>query len=150
MRHFLLLIAIFLGLNFTSSAQTLQLGAKAPDIKIKEWINGKPNLKKAHLVEFFHTASKPTKTHIQTLNNIAKKHKDHLSVIFLTKEDKQKLIDVLGENSDFYLAVDAAGKTFQNYDIQFVPFCVLIDQRGKMLWFGNPNSLTDKLISQYL
>ena len=42
------------------------------------------------------------------------------------------------------MALDDEGKTFDAYGVKFVPFSVLLDAKGRVLWFGNSSRLTSQ------
>lgn len=143
-----LTVFCFLALGY-ASAQKLVIGEKAPEIKVKEWIADKPaDENNARLVEFFHSGNKQCVTRLKELDRIAKKFKK-LNVIVVSKESAEKVSGILAPGSQsYYPALDDAGKTFENFGVQFVPFGVLIDKKGKVVWFGNPSSLSDDEIGE--
>lgn len=150
MKHFIYLIALFTSLSLNLSAQTLQIGSKAPELKIKEWHGGKIDNKKPILLEFFHSASPPSVKHLAHLHHFATKYKDKINFVLISKQDKSQIFPLTGENSEFIIALDNQEKTFNNFGVKFVPFSVLISDKGRILWFGNSNSFSEKVINEYL
>lgn len=131
-------------------AQTLSVGSKAPELKIKQWTNGELPSNKPYLLEFFHSASTPSVEQLSKLNQIANKHKKDLVVVVLTKNNQDDVTPIIGAGSAFKIALDDNAKTFTNYGVKYVPFSVLISAKGSVLWFGNSNTLTDQAILEYI
>lgn len=151
MKRLLLVLAIF-GVSISQTiAQKLIIGERAPELKVKEWISSKSADSGARLVEFFFSSSKPSVDRLTVVNGLAKKYAGRLSVIVIAKEPKEKVEGILNPSSNSYLvAMDDAGKTFDSYGIQFVPFSVIIDSKGRIAWFGNSTSLTEETINKHL
>ena len=136
----------------TAHAQKLIIGERAPELKIKEWLSKTPSEENApRLVEFFHSASKPSADRIPTLNELARKYKGKLLVVVIAREPREKVAPLLtGENALFHAGLDDSGKTFAAYNIRYLPFSVLIDAKGRTRWFGNSVHLTEEIINQNL
>lgn len=149
-----LITLIVLTIVATSSlwAQKLVIGERAPELKVKEWVDKKPTVEsQAKLIEFFYSASKPSIDRLRILDELSEKYKTKLLVIIIAKEDREKIVQVVNPGSrKFYTALDDAGKSFSSYGVQFVPFSVIVDARGKVLWMGNSASLSDEVINNVL
>lgn len=151
MKKFVVLTLVAFTTVFALNAQKLVIGEKAPDIKVKEWLSEKPADDKAKLVEFFHTSSKQCSSRLSVLNSTAKKYSGKLSVVLIAKEPADKIRPAVSPaNKNFATGIDDGSKTFDNYGAQFVPFSVLIDKKGRVVWFGNPSSLSDDTIEKAL
>lgn len=152
MKKFVILTLLSFTTVLALKAQKLVIGEKAPDLKVKEWLSEKPSGgNQAELIEFFHTSSKQCSSRLAILNATAQKYAGKLTVILVAKEPADKIRPAVSPgNKKFATAIDDAGKTFENYGVQFVPFSVLVDKKGKVVWFGNPSSLTDDTISKAL
>lgn len=152
MKKIVLLILLSFTAVFALKAQKLVIGEKAPDLRIKEWLSDKKAADNTvKLVEFFHTSSKQCSSRLNGLNSLAKKYPGQLSVVLVAKESVDKIRPIVTPaNKEFAIGIDDAGKTFDHYGVQFVPFSVLIDKKGRVVWFGNPASLTDDTIEKAL
>ncbi len=151
MKTYFLVLLFSTALSLSASAQRLMIGEKAPELKISEWLNGKPELgKKVYIIEFAHTTSPPSMSRLDELNNLAKS-KPNINVILLFKESKdivQKHTKQI--NHKFFVALDNEGKTFSTYGVNFVPFSIVLDKKGHAIWFGNSDQLNDKIINDAL
>lgn len=130
------------------SAQKLVIGEKAPELKVAEWLSGEPSTEgKALLIEFFHTSSKPSVARLETLDSLANRYSDRLNVAVVSKEAKERVEEILQPGSRaYYPALDDAGRTFESFGVSFVPFGVLVDKKGRVVWFGNPSSLDEETL----
>lgn len=133
-------------------AQKLVTGEKAPDVKVSEWLWGAPaDDNKAMLIEFFHSGSRQCVDRIGNIETVALKYKGKLNVVLLAKEPAEGVRGKLAMQSGAYFAaIDEGGRTFEAFGVKFVPFCVLIDHKGRVLWSGNPSSLDSEEIGRLI
>lgn len=148
----LLLFVCLLGMVFTAAATSkFAIGDRAPELRIKEYLTGGPkadNLPK--LIEFFHSASAPSLERLPALSDLAGQYKGKLNVIVISRESSDALRRAVGDNPSFFAAVDDGGKTFAAYDVQYVPFAVIVDSKGRIVWLGNPGTLSVEELQKYL
>jgi thiol-disulfide isomerase/thioredoxin len=78
--------------------------------------------------------------------------KEDLSIIFLTNENEkvvQKFIDKY--NPKLTIALDDENQTFNYYQVnRSLPYSVLLDQRGRILWKGHPADLSHNMIVRFV
>ena len=132
-------------------AQKLTVGSKAPELKIRGWVGEKPRTEEgAMFVEFFYSASKQCVENLDRLDALARTTPS-VTFVVMTKEGAEKIgtIEALQERA-FFVALDDGGKSFAAFDVNYVPFGVLLDRRGRVLWHGNSTELNEKLIKQYV
>lgn len=151
MKRFILSIILVLFAANGLIAQNIVIGERAPDLKVKEWLGPKPAEGLPRLIEFFYSSSAPSLDRLAPLDKLATKYASKMSVVLIAKESREKIMEVVKPSTrKFSTALDDAGKSFSSYGVQFVPFSVLVDSRGKVLWMGNSASLTDQEIEKYL
>ena len=140
------------GGNLHAQSPKLIVGERAPELKILEWLTAPPAAGgTTRLVEFFHSSSRPSVDRLAVLDALAKKYAGRVTVVVIAREPKDKIAPFFGAQPHaFSIALDDGGKTFTAYNVQFVPFSVVIDGRGKLRWFGNPSDLTDAIIENNL
>ncbi len=134
-------------------AQRLLIGEKIPEIRISDWYGGRSpsDLKRATLLYFFHSSSEQCRTDIQELENLTARYADRMNVVVVTKEGPDKIGSILGEGDHGpYVAFDREGKIFTAFSVRFVPFCVLCDNRSRLVWTGNLTSLNGEAIEKSL
>lgn len=127
-------------------AQNLVIGARVADLKVSEYVVGQqPDDNRPVLVEFFFSASEPSRKRISVLDDLARRQAGKVSVVLLSREGADKIVPLFeGTNYAFAVALDDEGKTFDAYGVKFVPFSVLFDAKGRVLWFGNSSRLTSQ------
>lgn len=132
-------------LSLTCWGQKLVVGEKAPEMKVTEWLEGQsPAGRKGMLIEFFYSPSAPSRQRLPELDALARKYRSQLDVVVISREPKAKIEPFFQPGTySYYVALDDGGRTFSNYEIQFVPFSALIDGRGRVVWFGNSSQLTE-------
>ena len=147
----LILTAVFaIAAIASSSGQKLMIGEKAPDLKIKEWLNQGPSQGSVRLNEFFHSADEQSRARLSILDNYANKYSE-LTVILVAREDKAIVENAVRSSSrSFPIGIDDNGKTFSAYSVQYIPFSVLVDEKGRVIWFGNSSNLQENFISNAL
>lgn len=147
----LILTAVFaIAAIASSSGQKLMIGEKAPDLKIKEWINQSPSQGTVRLIEFFHSTDEQSRERLSVLDDYANKYSG-LTVILVAREDKAAVESAAQPSSrPFPVGIDDDGKTFSAYSVQYIPFSVLVDEKGRVIWFGNSSSLQESSISNAL
>lgn len=150
-RLFCILLAT-LATTLTLSAQRVEVGSKAPLIGQVEWISDTPQLGERFLmVEFFHSANEDCRAHIDPCNAISHTFLEQMDVVVLTKEPSEQVTSLLmHEYQFFYAASDESGKTFQAFGANHVPFAVIVDLQGVVIWTGNPWTLSKDIIENLI
>ncbi len=134
----------------SSSGQKLMIGEKAPELKIKEWVNQSPSQGTVRLIEFFHSTDDQSRERLSVLDNYASTY-PNLTIVLVTREDKATVEQAVTPSSrPFSVGIDDGGKTFSAYSVQYIPFSVLVDDKGKVIWFGNSSGLKETTISNVL
>lgn len=150
MKKFILTVMFSIAAIVAVSAQKLMIGEKAPDLKIKDWVNEKPAQGTARLIEFYHSSNQQSRERIADLDAYANKFSG-LTVILISRENKSDVEKAVSPSSrPFSVGIDDGGKTFSAYSVQYIPFSVLVDEKGRVLWFGNPSNLGEATISNAL
>ena len=149
MKRIIITLALLLLLS-PLSAQRLVIGDRAPELRVGRWLNRAPE-SAPRLIEFFHSTSPQSVARLAENERIAEKYKSRLAVIVIAKEETDVIERLINPSErTFHVAIDDAERTFSAYGIQFVPYGVLLDSRGRIVWFGNPTTLTDRIIDQNL
>lgn len=150
---------LFLLLSWVGSVggQNLVVGARAPELKVAQYITAKPNLERAKqgreaiLVEFFVSYGEPSHVRWNALNHLAVELAGEVVVVMLSQEERAAIEPLFaGTDYAFSVALDEAGKTFSAYGVQYVPYAVLLDTHQRVIWFGNPTELTPEKTIQII
>jgi thiol-disulfide isomerase/thioredoxin len=147
----------------TSGGKSLQ-GSAPPRLAADEWINtdgGKPvvlaELKgKPVVVEFWATWCGPCVAEIPHIKSLYAEHADEgLAVVTLHAPrgaDRKDLESFAKDKGMSYpIGLDTSGETYDAYGIEGIPFAVVIDRSGKVIWQGHPgDEAFDRAVKQAL
>jgi len=139
------------------AAWALDVGDRAPAIKVKEWVSNTPvTLESAKgkvlVVEFWATWCGPCKTTIPHLNKLHARHQDR-DVVFvsISNEDSAKVKEFLKTTPMHYHVGTAASKAaYGAYmrGVRGIPHAFVVDRKGKVAWKGHPMMGMDAVIAQ--
>lgn len=151
MKQILLLFALLAG-TFAGRGQNVVLGERTPELKVTWQDDRRPAPAEATLLIFFLSANRSCTESLPHLHALAGELKGRLNVLFVTNdrpaEAEAALRPYAAEN--LFTTFDTEGKSFAGFGVNFVPFGVLIDRKGRALWMGNPRTLTRQTIEQNL
>lgn len=148
MKRYILILLTLLFCSVTTYGQRLMIGEKLPEMNSVEWLDQQPvRSKKAYVIEFLHTKSGPSATRLNMLTNIAT-NIPSLDIIIMFKEPSSTVTEFVStfiedQNIRLFPAIDKEGRAFTRYGIRFVPFSIVVDKKGSILWFGNSSLLTE-------
>ncbi len=153
MKRVLVIILLIASAVSHISAQNVEVGAYAPPIGNVEWISDKPELspEKFLLIEFFHSANSDCRKEIEECNERARIYRDTMDVIVLTREPSEQVAGMLlHQYQYFYVATDESGETFRSFGTNHVPYALIVNPKGAIVWAGNPVRLTTTTIDKIL
>ncbi len=151
----------------------LQVGDKAPPLKVTDWVQGKPfdiqkdGKGKVILLEFWATWCAPCIQIIPDTNELARRYKDNgLVVIGVTDAGQgqtlrtvQDFVASQGKRMRYRVAFDSTQESFQTYVTgtggMGIPHAVVIGKDGKIKWIGHPadpemrETIIDLLLDRY-
>ncbi len=145
-----IILYVFLLSSLSSAclAKPLELGDMAPEIKIKQWLNGSAQSitegkgKKIFVVEFWATWCGPCKASIPHLSDIYNKKKDkNVEIIGISKESLETVEEFVKEAGFTYnVGIDEDSYTTKLYmdGVPGIPHAFIIGKEGKILWKGHP------------
>lgn len=135
----------------SAGAQKLAIGERAPELQVGQWLGDSPEEGRARLIDFFHSSSQEAVSLLADMDAYAGKFAGRLSVIIVCREGADKVSGVVMKDTPkYHVALDDGGKTFASFDVRVVPFGVVTDSRGKVLWFGNPTQLDNDTLERLL
>ena len=138
-------LALFL-LSWTlgAASQNVALGEKTPDLKVKSWLDDRmPVPGRTFLLVFFHSTSRPAVESLAHLQELGRKFGDRVNVVVVVRESPEA-------EGNLTVAFDDSGRSFAAYDVQYLPFGVLVSAKGRALWMGNPRQLTEAILDSNL
>jgi thiol-disulfide isomerase/thioredoxin len=161
-----LLVVYFCLIISVSRAQTIYPGVKAPEIKVKEWVKGKPITKFAtnqiYVVEFWATWCGPCKRAIPHLTSLAKKYKGKVSVIGVSVWEKNfnnvpPFVSHMGDQMAYNVAYDYqptadpnSGYMSKNWlkaaELDGIPATFIVGRKGRIEYIGYPDASLDSVL----
>lgn len=149
MKTILLLITMFLALPQTQ-AQKLVIGSKIPELKSVKWLSKEPNLSQSAFIEFYQSSNSTSKQYFPKLANIYA-YKSNVTVIVLTRENNDAIAQLVKDfGGQYSIGYDVDGKVFEAFGVRFVPFSMVVDGKGNLLWQGNLSQFTDELMKTHI
>ena len=144
MKRFLTIALLALLTAAPLHAQRLVIGERAPELSVSQWLNGAPDTNgKAVMVEFYHSSAPKGDERLARLDELARTHGDRLAVVVVTRENGEPATTSLLKGSPAYrVGYDSDGAVFSTFSARYVPYSVIYDKRGRILWVGNPSSLS--------
>lgn len=140
----LIAISLFLCVSF-SNAQ-MQISDWVQENKISSGVA--PSL---YYVDFWATYCGPCEYVSKQLNVLQKQYPEDLYVLSLTKENRDVVSKFLKRKpTGLAVAIDYQGEAFEKYQVAFMPYGVLFDGKGKLLWKGKAADLDENMIKKYL
>lgn len=138
----LVLTAAFIG---SAGAQKLVIGSRVPSIKGDkdvEWLSSAPTKDKAMLIDFFSTDNPSCIKEYALLKPIIEQWEAELDIVIISQGDSpefRSMVDADGGRYSF--ALDADGNVFAAYGVRYLPFYMLVNAKGEMIWQGNISTL---------
>ena len=77
---------------------------------------------------------------------------DRVNVVVVVRESPEAVGGIVRPYAEGNLTVafDDSGRSFAAYDVQYLPFGVLVSAKGRALWMGNPRQLTEAILDSNL
>jgi thiol-disulfide isomerase/thioredoxin len=163
MKNTLLLLLVGLSLSLKAQTKTgLQVGEKAPQILVSDWIENAPKDKsfanKFIVLEFWTTWCGPCLASVPHLNQLQNEFKAQSDLIFVSMtNEKVEKVQKLLKRVPFQSAVvtDVTNQTQKNYSehgdgLVGLPSTILIDKNNVIRWVGIPTELTKKVLSDFV
>jgi peroxiredoxin len=132
----------------SASARAAEVGQKAPELTVGEWVQGEPAKiadgagKTVWLVVLWGTFETDCISAMPALNSLYAKHKDAgLEIVGLSAEPAEQVRTYLASHKvDYRMAVDPLGKVTSAYagEVRSLPMAWLVDKTGTVVWRGAP------------
>lgn len=143
----------------TADAADLKVGDGAPEIKVKEWIQGETEVGegKPYIVEFWATWCGPCKRSIPHLDKLYKKYRpDGLTIIGVSDETGavgkvKSFVKSQGDRMSYPVAIDGGVKRdwFEAAGQRGIPSAFIVDDRNKIAFIGHPmDPQFDEILAQ--
>ena len=153
MRKFLFVLTVFLSLFESTKGQNVVIGEVAPDLKIKQWLMDlQPEEADYTCILFYHSESPQCRKNLEKVKTLCRTAEGKINMVILTKEKYSEagvtLTEHLGHNT--CVAFDDAGRSFRNFGVKFIPFCVICNKRKAVMWCGHAGALNQQVIERII
>ncbi len=152
----LLPLILFFVLYSLSEAQQLIVGKTAPpvhfDMVIKGNFSSPTDLKeKTTVLLFFSPEEKKSIRSLIKATFFAKQFASENTVFLSLCRGKNDTLDsFINEwKVETGLAADINGQTFKNYKISKTPYAYVINEKGKIVWYGDPMTFSERAFDKY-
>ncbi|MDO5105770.1 TlpA disulfide reductase family protein [Capnocytophaga sp.] len=110
-----------------------------------------PKDKQLFLVDFWATWCVPC-IHVSTyLNTVQEQFRDELYIVSLTQERSDVVRPFLQKHlTKLAVSIDYEGQNFKNHRVRALPYGILLNADGEVLWKGNPANITPRMIRGFL
>lgn len=107
---------------------------------------------KVVLIQFWSVRNPASRRTIPHFNRIQRKYQERGLVVIGISNDSDEALAALVKVQPvhFSLASDPEARLFHRLGVTFIPFCLLVDRAGKIVWQGAPNMIPDELIPKFL
>lgn len=152
MKQLFVIILAALVLPLTTQAQNVIVGDKTPDMHVRKWLmDTEPSEAEYSCLLFFHSRSHLCQQALTSLKRHISNYGDRLNLTIITKEAYEQAGVALTEHlkERIGVAFDDNGKTFRDFGVKFIPFCV-ITHKKRVVWCGNGALLNDETMSKII
>lgn len=152
MKQLLIIIFAIITLPLSIKAQNIIIGDKMPEISVRKWLmDSEPNEAEYSCLLFYHSQSHLCQEALITIKQHINTYGDKLNLKIITKENYKNAGVALTEHlkDRIGVAFDDAGKTFKDFGVKFIPFCV-ISRKNRVVWCGNAAQLNSYTINKII
>ena len=141
---------LFIAFSFYTSFSIAQNSR----IVISDWVNepaGNKLEKPLIFVDFWATWCIPCIHSMPHTELLEEEFGEDVLFLLLAEESPNKVKHFMEKyNKNFYSAVDNSKTTHKAFNVYAIPYGILLDNRGKLIWSGNPLDLNRKKLQCYV
>jgi peroxiredoxin len=160
-RHLRAALAVIAVLAAAGAAFALDLGDKAPELEVTEWVQGEPlkvadgAAKDVVVVTFWATFDPDSADMLARAEKLQTKYKGKgLSVVAISTEASDEVKKFLAEHKvGFRVGIDQFHNTMAGYvpeHVRKLPYSVVVDRTGAVVYRGSPSDGMEKRIESVI
>ena len=132
-----------------TEAQTIALGERTPRIKHCKWLNGNvPEQCDFVYIEFIHSASTSCRNTAERLHKVVNEI-GNIAFVLISHQSASEIDDWVVQHIDKRSGVIVGDTSIRHtFGVNYAPYSIIIDQKRRALWFGNPQLLDKKAIEK--
>ncbi len=155
MKFFLNTLLLLLFCTLSAQGQKLVIGSEVDDLsKVTkdQWLSRSASSDKVWVIDFFAVKNPSSmKFYNEELPKVKSNIGDRAEVVIVSSKDSEELSELAAKDGDKYCFVtDSEGKLFKIFDVKYIPFSVVVDSKGTILWQGNISELTKEVLDSIL
>lgn len=121
------------------------LGKPGPTLLVEKWLGETPSLdRKFILISFWAPWSVPCRKAIPQLNALQKKFAPKLQIVGLTASPEADVQAMTDAKIEFASAIDTKKQLQSGLGITTIPYVLLMDPKGTVLYQGHPAALNER------
>lgn len=157
MKKIFLLMSLFLLVAGTARAQKMVIGSRIPDFKGVEWLTTLPDGAGSDhptpmLIEFHHPSNASCIRFFPKLASIWSDYgteTDGLQIVVLVAQDRSYAEQMYRDYGDkYFIGIDPDGRVYQTFNVQFLPYTLVVNSRGEVYWQGNLGNLPNEVLQK--
>ena len=123
----------------------------APKLDVEKWVGEKPFTSGKNILVFSWAAwSQPAAKAVPELNALQKRFSDSLVVVGVCAQEEEDMRRYSGPAMEFPTAIDSTGKVTATIGATSVPFVLLVDAKGTVLYQGHPAALSPEKVGKLI
>jgi thiol-disulfide isomerase/thioredoxin len=129
------------------------VGKRVEPMQLKYYADRPESLEnKVVLIDFWAVWCEPCRFSMPELNRLhAEFGKKGLAVVGVTRDDDKDIAEFVKRiPMDFYVGTDIDGAYFKRLSVRAMPYAVLADRNGNIIWQGDPSELKRERIEAAL
>ena len=133
-------------------AQKMVIGSRIPDLKTVQWLTLAPKAEAPMLIEFYNPDNTSSARFFPKLADIKARHGNGdsgIQIVVLTQLKGSALEKLAADYGEaYYIGGDPDGKVYQAFNVQFLPYTILVSSKGELYWQGNLGNITDAVLQK--
>lgn len=154
MKRLFAIVAILAATLTPSLAQKIVIGSRVPDIRSEkqmEWLTPIPEKGRAMLIDFFSSDNPSCVKGYALLGTVAGKLGVNVTVVVLSASDSEQFRALAAADGGKYcFAIDEDDDIFNAFAVRYLPFYMLVNAKGEMVWQGDISNLDIQTVSESL
>ena len=127
------------------------IAKSAPKLEVEKWNGEKPFTAGKNILVFCWTTwSQPSRKAVPELNALQKKFSESLVVVGVCAQEEDDLKRYAGPAMEFPTAIDPNAKVTATIGASSVPFALLVDKKGMVLYQGHPSVLSAEKVEKLI
>lgn len=148
-------LTALLGITTNAEAQTIRLGERIPDISVEsEYGRSLEQIASSYVcLIFIHSDSAPCINAVNAIESIEEIHNEAIHKVLVTYEGVEDEHSIRNRITlrNYTLAFDNEQRTFDAFEVSYVPFGVIYDtRRNRIHWFGPLHQLNAQIITHII